>query len=1186
MKTGKTPLLAALITAITFVPASQHLFAGKGGWDLQEKTLDLHLYLTEKNSAQSLQFSTTDSSKMSYWFNEASKKMWNATEGHLRLGTIYVYNQTQVGMEDIDLAFVQGPEYAWAHVNGMGRKGWRMEFGMSYDGTRFLVPDRFIQSSLVHEFGHYGFGLWDEYLGHFRRATVQTNPETELQSVSVDPNFYPNPEPGRAGSDYWGWNGGGDSWMTAGRIFYSAWSLNDISWSDQRWTSSIMDLDFATSCTEFSWDGDYPYNLSSPNPQLPRGNLKEISGGIKNQRGRVLLPPGFWWVTTMQEERNKESCWATIARKLGIPNPTAPPSTTMPAEFSDIDWVVVDDRLSTVVCIDQSGSMAGYRLEQAKEGAKLFVNQAKTGEGNLPGDFVGMTAFSTSASAPAPIRELTNAASRQEILDAIDALIDQGVTSIGAGLEVSRQQVESVSPTLPLASETIVLLSDGMQNQNPLAEDILPAVKERGIKVFTISLGSGADLALMQKIADETNGKHFVVSSASDLQSAYAEIGQLAQEADSVGGLEATLLPGAALSRAVSINQGVEAASFVLTGNASGLELDLRNPVGQILNLDSAPGVESINSGNSRFIRISNPEAGNWTATVRAPSTPNPLSFSRNETPPAPIADGRGKLVRTISIPGEVSISSILPTVAIKHPFVGDLKVSLQGPDKTKVVLHDRSGTGKDLRGTYGMNLTPAGDLSTFLGKSTKGTWTLTIEDVALGDMGSLEKWSLAFNDPGSNAPSKEFELRATAKDTNISLVSRVESAKITYPGKAVLSVSLNANGPVSGADIFAIVTHPDGETESIIPLYDNGRQSNADEIPGDGTYSATFSGYTQDGVYNARLSIVCDKAFIDVSGNVYNDENPAPIPVEKFSREDFLQFDVAGVPSANSNVVQVALLSVLKDGSNIGKLSAKGFFNADQQQYHPKKSRIQIAFDDYNLNLNASDFAQRGRTFNYQVKPNRENNLFRTISITILPNIGGTSKSSYSVTASKEDLRDITFTEGVPEVDFRFSVGNLTDSATLVGTAKQSPTSASFSYQASANGEKEAALYIQAAGVKLNPKKQNRDSCQILAQIPGWNLTGSLSSQSVSISIGGLEFDFPAGSLVLQRDGSYRANASGKNITLAISPEKRTLQLTAKNQQIGGISNPAIVGVTIGSQTQIARLFISRDIKKGTYAY
>jgi hypothetical protein len=89
-----------------------------------------------------------------------------------------------------------------------------------------------------------------------------------------------------------------------------------------------------------------------------------------------------------------------------------------------------------------------------------------------------------------------------------------------------------------------------------------------------------------------------------------------------------------------------------------------------------------------------------------------------------------------------------------------------------------------------------------------------------------------------------------------------------------------------------------------------------------------------------------------------------------------------------------------------------------------------------------------------------------------------------------------------------------------------------------------------------------------------------------VTIAIGGLEFHFPAGSLVLQRDGSYKANASGKNITLAISPEKRTLQLTAKNQQIGGISNPAMVGVTIGNQTQIARLFMSQDSKKGTYAY
>jgi subtilisin-like proprotein convertase family protein len=1157
------------------------LHAGKGSWDLSAKKVDMHLYLTKTNSTDYLRSAPADNATMSYWFNEASKKMWNATEGNLRIGTIYVYNQTKTGKEQADIHFVEGVEYAWAHLDRLGVNGARMEFGMSYSGNRFVVPQRFIQNSLVHEFGHYGFGVYDEYLGHIRQVT-NSRPSNA---------YYPNPEPGAAGANYWGWNGGGDAASTAGRLFYSAWSLTNTARNDAKWTASLMNLDFADNCTEFSWDGDYPYTLTSTNPADPRGHLKILSNDIRSSTtGKVLLKAGSWWITTMQEEKHRESCWATIAKKLGIPNRTTPPSTVMPSGFTDINWVVVKEGLSLVLCIDRSGSMSGFPLEQAKAGAKLFANLAQLKTTNAPGDYLGLVAYDSFATVPAAIRELENEASRQPILSAIDSLTDRGATSIGAGLSSSRNEIVSVSPTDPLAGETIILLSDGDENTSPFVRDVLPGVVSRGIKVHTISLGSGANLTLMRSVADATKGQHFVVSSPADLQAAYLAIAQASQEANTLSSLQGAVVPGGELSREVRLNEGMGEAVFVLTSDSPGLALRLRSPTGEVYDETSTGGdVESISSDNNRIFTARNPRAGVWTAFVSSGPATNTISLSKSENPPAAIPDGRGLVKRTLNFTNTDLITSVFPSLAVKHPYVGDLKATLQGPDKTTVVLQDRSGTGKDLRGTYGKagELVSEEPLSAFIGKSIKGKWTLTVQDQASGDAGVLENWALAFNDSAANIkPVAGFDLVASAKDPRISVVATVAKDAVSYPERAVFYADVSANGPVSGADVAAVITHPDGETQSVIPLRDNGNPSNADDRPGDGTYSGFFEDFSANGQYQALITVDCSKGFIDVAGNAYQEEPVDPVPVPAFVREEALQFQASGVPTdlGLANAVQVKNLAMGRDSSGVGKLALQGSFNADIAQYQPKKDGLILRLDGYSLSLGASDLKQKGRNFEYSLKTRGSK---RSLRVKITPFVGGTSKCVYAVTANGENLGRITVTEADPEIDFSLDAGaTIGDGATLLTTTTQSDRGVTSSYKALANGEKAAALYIQTAGVKISKKRPNRDSFQMLAGIPGWTLPTDLSGQAVSVSLGGIVYNFPAGSLSQQRDGSYQAVLDGKNITLRISPEKRTLQLVAKNQQIGAVASPAVLSVDIGGQLQVARLLMSQNSKTGTYSY
>jgi subtilisin-like proprotein convertase family protein len=91
------------------------------------------------------------------------------------------------------------------------------------------------------------------------------------------------------------------------------------------------------------------------------------------------------------------------------------------------------------------------------------------------------------------------------------------------------------------------------------------------------------------------------------------------------------------------------------------------------------------------------------------------------------------------------TVDSVGVSVEISHTFVGDLQVSLIGPDGTSVMLHNRTGGGRDdLVQTYDSDNTPG--LSQFANRSASGNWTLQVRDRAGIDIGSLDRWSLSLH--------------------------------------------------------------------------------------------------------------------------------------------------------------------------------------------------------------------------------------------------------------------------------------------------------------------------------------------------------------------------------------------------------------------------------------------------------
>ena len=213
---------------------------------------------------------------------------------------------------------------------------------------------------------------------------------------------------------------------------------------------------------------------------------------------------------------------------------------------------------TVILTMDVSGSMMAddlkpSRMEAAKAAARAFVDKQP------PGVLIGVVSFSDNASiVQAPTDDKT------AVLAAINRLQPQRATAIGRGLLTSLDAIfaggdaeAALAPRLPPGVEPtptpsptpvpkgtyepaiIVLLTDGENNQFPAPMQIINQVVDRGIRVYTVGIGSvqgtilhiqgrsvrvRLDETTLKQIADATDGQYYNASNANDLRAIYENL--------------------------------------------------------------------------------------------------------------------------------------------------------------------------------------------------------------------------------------------------------------------------------------------------------------------------------------------------------------------------------------------------------------------------------------------------------------------------------------------------------------------------------------------------------------------------------------------------------------------------------------------------------------------------------------
>ncbi|MEZ4387949.1 MAG: S8 family serine peptidase [Candidatus Krumholzibacteriia bacterium] len=151
-------------------------------------------------------------------------------------------------------------------------------------------------------------------------------------------------------------------------------------------------------------------------------------------------------------------------------------------------------------------------------------------------------------------------------------------------------------------------------------------------------------------------------------------------------------------------------------------------------------------------------------------------------------------VVSLITVDAAGPLSSLTVDIAITHPYVGDLSVTLFSPAGSIVVLHNRSGgSAGDLVGNWPgtLQVDGPGALADLGGEEVAGVWALHVVDHAGSDTGMLQSWGLHLEipDPVTDADAPSAVTRLLGNRPNPFNPSTTLAFELARPGAVRLEL-------------------------------------------------------------------------------------------------------------------------------------------------------------------------------------------------------------------------------------------------------------------------------------------------------------------------------------------------------------------------------------------------------------
>jgi Ca-activated chloride channel family protein len=172
--------------------------------------------------------------------------------------------------------------------------------------------------------------------------------------------------------------------------------------------------------------------------------------------------------------------------------------------------------INLAIVLDRSGSMAGAKLEKARQAAAVALDQLG------PDDYFSLVVYDDEAEV---LIAPQKAANKEALKEKIHGIRDGGGTALYAGVEKGAAQLRKYLDKEKV--NRIILLSDGNANVGPSKPSDLAKLgkelRQEGQNVSTVGLGDDYNEDLMTALAEASHANYYYVKNVEKLPAIFAE---------------------------------------------------------------------------------------------------------------------------------------------------------------------------------------------------------------------------------------------------------------------------------------------------------------------------------------------------------------------------------------------------------------------------------------------------------------------------------------------------------------------------------------------------------------------------------------------------------------------------------------------------------------------------------------
>jgi len=463
-------------------------------------------------------------------FSRASRLLWNATEGQLRLGTIWAA-ENNAGANNAEFVLDPATNGRALGTNGDWAVSGRSIFLPAYAQEQVL--------SIIHELGHHLWGLREEYARAegMSIATGATLPAAHgNRIIPLTASTHNEPDANYAGANAllrFG-NGPVETIEIQSKVGNRITTVSAFS-DDPRncvWGATTVQWVDGVECTGDRTTGAciMEFSRSNAGTLAADGTWTPAANPVTEFCTAFNHDPDS---DTDQESDLGEPCWGTIVGTTGFTDLTGPASTgaastAQPAGWAAPTWVDMDSNVRLALVLDRSGSMrrnGGARLLGVQTGAKFWIENAAVED-----DQLAIVWYNNSSSTRLPLVGFGTLSDIEvgNQLDAIDVQTATGGTNIVDGLMTALGEL--TGPANPASVQTAVLITDGAHNDPGTSmSDAVDPYRSANTNIHTLGVGQGDEMDLpgLASLAAGTSGTSQTAGDGSDadaIQAAMIEI--------------------------------------------------------------------------------------------------------------------------------------------------------------------------------------------------------------------------------------------------------------------------------------------------------------------------------------------------------------------------------------------------------------------------------------------------------------------------------------------------------------------------------------------------------------------------------------------------------------------------------------------------------------------------------------